>query len=236
MGSALNSVMGGGGGGLLGAVGGIVGGIFGGPIGAMIGQAIGNMLQEAIGEAVKGAVTELQQEHGMPKFLADLVKHKVDDVIGQLRNNDVPAEAQEAAQGRYGDAMHQFKSEFQQNLVRAVLDGMGGEESKTRGKGGKGGAAAGGGWLQAIARAMGNTLGDKAAEMVRLSNKMSELNEKKAGLGAKDTHGNEQNAQEFNQTMTQFQATSQEYSMLNNVFSTAIKQLGEALSSMARKQ
>lgn len=36
--------------------------------------------------------------------------------------------------------------------------------------------------------------------------------------------------------MTQFQATSQEYSMLNNVFSTAIKALGESLSSMARKQ
>ncbi len=36
--------------------------------------------------------------------------------------------------------------------------------------------------------------------------------------------------------MTEFQATSQEYSMLNNTFSTAIKALGESLGSMARKQ
>src|SRR5262245_3192899 len=100
MGSALNSVMGGsGGGGILGAVGGIVGGIFGGPIGAMIGQAIGNMLQQAIGDATKGAVDQLQKEHGLPKFLADEIKQKVDEVLGQLKNN-VPQDAQQAAQGR----------------------------------------------------------------------------------------------------------------------------------------
>jgi hypothetical protein len=226
--------MGGSGGGLLGAVGGIVGGIFGGPIGAMIGQAIGNMLQEAIGDALKGAVTQLQKEHGMPGFLADLVRNKADEVIGGLRNNNVPADAQHAAQEHFGDAIAQFQSEFQQNLVKSILQEMGGEEGKASGKGG--GKTAGGGWLQAIARAMGNTLGDKAAEMVRLSNKMSELNEAKGQISKDDTQANEANAREFNQTMTQFQATSQEYSMLNNVFSTAIKALGESLSSMARKQ
>ncbi len=234
MGSALNSVMGGGGGGLLGAIGGLVGGIFGGPIGAMIGQAIGNMLQEAIGDAVKGAVNQLQKEHGMPGFLADLVKGKVDEVIDGLLDKNVSGEAQQFARDNFSKEIANFQSEFQQNLVKAILQEMGGEEGKSSGKGG--GKAAGGGWLQAIAKAMGNVLGDKAAEMVRLSNKMSELNEAKGQLSKDDTQANEANAREFNQTMTQFQATSQEYSMLNNVFSTAIKQLGESLSAMARKQ
>ena len=123
MGSALNSVMGGNGG-ILGAVGGIVGGIFGGPIGAMLGQAIGNMLQDAIGGAAKGAVDHLQKEHGMPKFLADEVKQKIDEVLGQQRNNNVPQDVQQAAQGRYGDAFKDFQQQFEQNLIRSILDGM----------------------------------------------------------------------------------------------------------------
>jgi hypothetical protein len=225
MGSALNSVMGGGGGSILGAVGGIVGGIFGGPIGAMIGQAIGNMLQQAIGDALKGAVDHLQQEHGMPKFLADEAKGKIDDVLGQLKH-DVPADVQNACQTRYGDAFKDFAKEFEQNLIRNVLDGLGDADGKSTN--GKGAGSKGGGWLQAIAKAMGQTLGNKAAEMVKLSNKMSELDQAKGD--------DEQAAKEFNETMTKFQATGQEYSMLNNVFSTAIKALGEALSAMARKQ
>lgn len=233
MGSALNSVVGGGGsGGILGAIGGIVGGIFGGPLGAMIGQAVGNMLQQAVGDAVKDTVDQLQKEHGMPKFLADAVKQRVDEVIGGLQDRNVPAQAQEAAQQHFGEDMQRFQQEFQQNLTRNVVESLGGEESRGSAKGGKGG----GGWLQAIARAMGQTLGDKAAEMVRLSNKMSELNKAKADIDPEDTQANEQNAREFNETMTKFQATGQEYSMLNNVFSTAIKALGEALSTMARKQ
>lgn len=242
MGSALNSVMGGGGGGLLGSIGGIVGGIFGGPIGAMIGQAVGNLVQDAIGGAVKDTVNDLQKEHGMPKFLGDLIKDKVDEVIGGLKDTNVPAEAETAAKEHFGSDLDAFKSEFQQNLMKNILDAMGEEE--TKGRGGKGASGSGGGgWLQAIAKAMGKTLGEKASEMVRLSNKMSELNDAKATTNAdsslskeEKTTANEQNAQEFNETMTQFQATSQEYSMLNNVFSTAIKALGEALSSMARKQ
>jgi hypothetical protein len=233
MGSALNSVMGGGGGGLLGSIGGIVGGIFGGPIGAMIGQAVGNLVQDAIGGAVKDTVNDLQKEHGMPKFLGDLIKDKVDEVLGGLKDTNVPAEAETAAKEHFGSDLDAFKSEFQQNLMKNILDAMGDDESRSS-KGGKGGG--GGGWLQAIAKAMGKTLGDKASEMVNLSNKMSQLNEAKADIGKDDTQANEQNAREFNETMTKFQATSQEYSMLNNVFSTAIKALGEALSSMARKQ
>ena len=234
MGSALNSVVGGGNGGILGAIGGIVGGIFGGPIGAMIGQAVGNMLQKAVGDAVKDTVDQMHKEHDMPKFLAEAIKDKVDEVIGKLQDKNVPAQAQDAAQQHFGADMQRFQQEFQQNLARNVLDSLGSEEGKGNAKGGKG--AGGGGWLQAIARAMGQTLGDKAAEMVRLSNKMSELNEAKGSIDADDTQANEQNAREFNETMTKFQATGQEYSMLNNVFSTAIKALGEALSTMARKQ
>jgi hypothetical protein len=231
MSGALNSVVGGGGGGILSAIGGLVGGAFGGPLGAMIGQAVGNLLQQAIGDAVKDGVGQLQQEHGMPKFVGDLIKDKSDSVLGGLQKHDVPADAQQFAQQEFGGAIDKFKVGFQSDFVSAVLSHRraGGSEESSDGAGG---------WLQAIAKAMGQALGDKAKRMVELSADMTQLNAAKSKSTDPETKKAEdaKNAETFNKTMTEFQATGQEYSMLNSVFSTAIKSLGEALSSMARKQ
>jgi hypothetical protein len=223
MSGALNSVMGGGGGGLLGAVGGIVGGMFGGPIGAMIGQALGNMVQDAIGDAMKDGVSQLQQEHGMPKFLADPLKQAIDEALAPLRQR-VDAQAQDAAQEGFGGAVKGLKDDMQQEFVGEVVRQRANGSGEDEGDGS-------GGWLQAIAKAMGKTLGEKAGRLVELSDEMSNLNQKTG-----DTEQDKENANIFNQKMTEFQATSQEYSMLNSVFSTAVKALGEALSAMARKQ
>lgn len=262
MSGALNSVMGGigggSGGGLLGAIGGIVGGIFGGPLGSMIGQAVGNMLNQAISEGTNQSMDTLVSKHGMPKFIADEVKSNVAGTLAGL-NKHVGDEATNIAKDNFGSAINEFKQDFAADLTAKVLVAIGkkaaGGDSAT-GAAGKGGTA-GGGWLQAIAAAMGEALGDKAAQMVSLSQDMTELNKtsvsnadqiaalsKKAAGGDKTAQGeldalkakDQANAKEFNMKMTQFQATSQEYSMLNNVFSTAIKALGESLSSMARKQ
>ncbi len=256
-GSAINSVISGGGGGLLGSIGSIVGGIFGGPIGAMLGQAVGNLLQQSIGNATNGAIDELHKEHGLPKFLADQIKEKVSEVIDGLQSKGVSSDAADAAQSQFGEDMKSFQKKFQDNLVKSVLDSISGEDTKdaqTKGNGAgktsKGGSAtSSGGWLMAIAKAMGQALGDKAANMVHLSDKMSQLSDAQTE-GAKTLEGmdsksqaaqvqkdkNDQNAREYNLTMTQFQAAAQDYNMLNNVFSTAIKSLGESLSAMARKQ
>lgn len=43
-------------------------------------------------------------------------------------------------------------------------------------------------------------------------------------------------AKEVNAVNAQFQATAQEFNLLQTAFSTAIKSLGEGLSAMARKQ
>ncbi|KAK6025127.1 hypothetical protein OSTOST_08978 [Ostertagia ostertagi] len=225
MGSAVSSVFGGGGaGGILGAVGGIVGGIFGGPIGSMIGQAVGNLLQQAIGEGLQDGIGKLVQDHGMPKFLANDIKATIGSVLDGLTDHSVDAHVQRDVNGQLGDFRANLASEISRDFVGAVL--------QIRQAGGEEGGSGGGGWLQAIAKAMGKTLGAKAEKMVELSNKMSEL-QKNTNSG--NAEADKKNANEFNQTMTEFQATGQEYSMLNSVFSTAIKSLGEALSSMARK-
>lgn len=84
------------------------------------------------------------------------------------------------------------------------------------------------GWLVAIAKAMGNALGVVAAKLVQLSNKLDDL----AGSASDD----QKSAKEFQKTMAEFQAQSQLFGMLSNSFSTAIKSIGEGMSSMARKQ
>ncbi len=230
MSGALNSVVGGGGG-LLSSIGSVIGGAFGGPLGAMIGQAVGNLVQSAIGDAIKDGINQLQQQHGMPKFLGDLIKDRADNILGGLRNNAVPADVQSLAQQQFGGAIAKFKTDFQQDFVQSVLGNR-----KAQGSGEESDGA--GGWLQAIAKAMGQALGDKAKHLVELSSKMTDLQQAKSTATDPKVKQEEdgKNAQEFNKTMTEFQATGQEYSMLNSVFSTAIKSLGEALSSMARKQ
>jgi hypothetical protein len=83
-------------------------------------------------------------------------------------------------------------------------------------------------WLVAIAQAMGNALGTKAAKLVELSKKLDSL----AGSSSDD----QQAAKEFQKTMAQFQAESQLFSMMSNAFSTAVKSIGEGMTSLARKQ
>jgi len=225
MGSAVSSVLGGGGaGGILGAVGGIVGGIFGGPLGAMIGQAIGGMLQQAVGDATKQAVDTLQKEHGMPKFLAEEVKGKVDGAVQNLlsQNGNVTPEAAGQAKAAVGDWMDQFIQDAAKQIVSEVT-----KELKGEGKDGKASAES---WLVAIAKAMGKTMGDRAGKLVDLSQRIANT---KTGGSNEDQQASAKQMQSLN---AEFQATSQEFSLLQNTFSTAIKAIGEAMSSVARKQ
>jgi hypothetical protein len=229
MGSAVSSVFGGGGsGGILGAVGGIVGGIFGGPIGAMIGQAIGGMLQQAVGDATKQAVDTLQKEHGMPKFLADEVKSKIDEAVQKLLGQSQQGVTPEAA-GHAQEAAGDWMKQFIQDAAKQIVDEV--KKDLKEGKGGEGsGKASAESWLVAIAKAMGKTMGDRAAKLVDLSQRIANT---KTGGSNSDQQAAAKQMQQLN---AEFQATSQEFSLLQNTFSTAIKAIGEAMSSVARKQ
>ncbi len=229
MGSAVSNLVGGGGGGLFSSIGGIAGSFMGGPIGGMIGSALGNLIQSAVGDGIKAGISQLQQEHGMPKFLANALTQAVDKAVGALQNQNVDAGVLASVKDKHSGALESLTS-----LVKDMFTG-GVTKARKEEDGGDGK----GGWLQAIAKAMGQTLGDKASKMVELSNKMSDVQGQTAPKNASKEEKAEfdkNNAQEFNKLMTEFQATGQEYSMLNSVFSTAIKSIGEAMSSMARKQ
>ncbi len=110
-------------------------------------------------------------------------------------------------------------------IDRMVLDGLRQVDNANAGGAKKG-------WLHAIAQAMGDAQGKLAARMVGLSQTLSNLAGPASGKGP----GAEQAAKEFQVAMTDFQATSQLFSMTSNASSTALKSIGEGMTAVARKQ
>jgi len=73
---------------------------------------------------------------------------------------------------------------------------------------------------------MGQALGQMAQKLVDESNALQGLAGDASGSGA----------QEFQATMSKFQADSQMFSMLSQAYATAIKSIGDGMTSMASKQ
>jgi hypothetical protein len=128
------------------------------------------------------------------------------------------------------DSLDALTSDLATKIVERSRKGVA-REGEAKG----GGKVSSGSWLQAIAEAMGSIMGDKASDMVGLSKEMSNLSTAAKGIKADDTKGQQQNAKDFSIVQAKFQAASQEYSILSNTFSNAIKSIGEGLTSMGRK-
>jgi hypothetical protein len=84
-----------------------------------------------------------------------------------------------------------------------------------------------GNWLEALAQAMGTALGGMASKLVSESNTLQSLSSN-AGSGT-------QAADQFEQAESQFQADSQLFGILSNAFATAIKSIGDGMSTLAQK-
>jgi hypothetical protein len=123
--------------------------------------------------------------------------------------------------GEQAQVMSQVSKGMQAALTTA-LGGQGLEKNK-----GAHGAAGGGSWLEAIAEAMGSALGQMAQKLVDESNSLQSL----AGQ-----QNDPNSAEAFQSTMAKFQADAQMFSMLSNAFSTAIKSIGDGMTTMASKQ
>jgi hypothetical protein len=170
--------------------------------------ALFNMLGSAVGQAINGALNQLQQESGLPKFIGDAVKQALQEALGGSQQATDPA-AQQQVNEQFGDQMKQFV----ENLVRQVVEDVKQERENQAGEGA--GAASGkGGWLVALATAFGK-IADKAA----------------AELESAGKNLNNENPSE----MIEYQAKAQEFSQMMNTFTNAIKTIGEANANTVRK-
>lgn len=165
-------------------------------------------LMSAIGQEF---IQQLGSQLGLPQSTIDLAQGAFASSMGDVQG--AQQNFQEALQG-VGDAFGfspMQQGEFEGNITDSLNDlaqqGMrDAEESVGGGKGG---------WLMAMAKALGKELNGMAKDMESMANKIS-----------KDTPD----------ITTKFSALSQQFSILFNAASTAIKAVGEGMSSTARKQ
>ena len=227
MGSALNNIFGGGN--ILGLLTSVAA-MFFPPL--AIATSLSNLLTQALGQAMTQAINTLVQQSGMPKFLGDMIKNMVGEVLGNLMKPSSP-DVDQAVGGNQGvqDWMGKFVEDISNQIVESARKFMEANSAKE----GKGKKASAGSWLEAIAMAMGEIAGDKAAKMVELSQKMADLNADGKGISKDDTKAQQENARAFSETQSKFQAASQEFSILQNTFANAIKSIGEGLTAMGRK-
>lgn len=177
-----------------------------GPLGGIASQLI-SQLASSIGQQI---IQQLGESLGMPQSTIDFAQGafagSMGDASGAQMNFN---EAIEALGSQFGASPTQI-GQAQNDVQSAIDDFVGGlsegEESKQ---------ARSGGWLMAIATQLGKEL-----------DKMADDLEGMAGQLSKD-----------DPSMTaQFGALSQQFGMMFNATSTAIKAIGEAMSGMARKQ
>lgn len=119
-----------------------------------------------------------------------------------------------------------------QDQMASLIDELGTEGQQTDGSSGSGSSnggsvsGAGNNWMEAIAKAMGEALGQLSQKVVDESQQLNSLAGNNSSSGA----------QQFQSVMAEFQADSQTLSMLSNAFATAIKSIGEGMQTMASKQ
>ena len=154
-------------------------------------------------------------DHLSPAQIAHIVTSMAHESLASALSHSGMTTAEQA------QVMKQVSTSMQAQLTDA-LGASGQQKDKAAGSGGKGG----GSWLEAIAEAMGQALGQMAQKLVDESNALQGLAGDASGSGA----------QEFQATMSKFQADSQMFSMLSQAYATAIKSIGDGMTSMASKQ
>lgn len=93
-------------------------------------------------------------------------------------------------------------------------------------------------FFEVIAEAMGKMLGEKAAKMMKSLDNMEKAGKMPDNTDTTKPQTDDQKAaqaQEFALAQTQFSADSNTYNMVSNLVNTAIKTIGEAMSTLARK-
>jgi hypothetical protein len=204
--------------------------MFPGPVLAM---TAANLAMDIGGQAINGAAKQLCQELGMPKFLMDLIGKVVDKVLDECRKPSNPECDRHCGNDR---DVQDCKRNLIDELIKGIVDRVKEDIKqdgceKGGGKGGKGGASS---WLVALARALGEVAGDKAAKMVELTNKLTELNDAGKGLekGSKEA---EDNARESVATQSELSGVTKEFSQFMETISTSIKSIGDGNKAMAAR-
>lgn len=146
--------------------------------------------------------------------------NQVKDAIAQLLQNAQSGQSSSSqAAGGGGDG-----SSLASQIMGTGQDAQQ-SEAATSGKSKSGGTS--GNWLEALAQAMGQALGNMASKLVADSNQLQSL--------SGNASNSQSSAQQFQVAESEFQADSQLFGILSNAFATAIKSIGDGMSTLAQK-
>ena len=183
-----------------------------------IAQSVANLATQALGQAFQSAMSQLQQA-GMPNFLANDIQKLLNQVMQQLTNPSNPSTDQyvnQQAGGQINNLAQSFVSQILQQILQNAQSSNG--SGGTNGSSGSNGSTPSGGsgsWLEALAKALGDKLNQKAQQLQQEGN---------------NTDGSTPGQ------MTQLQADTQLFTLMMNAFNNLIKSFGEGLAKMADKQ
>lgn len=219
MSGALNSVFGGGN--ILGLVMNVASMAFP-PL--QMAMSLSNLFTQTLGQALNAGIDILQQQFGLPKFVADLAKGIVDKFVSAKQHVTDPA-VDQFVQDQVGDKAQAWGTDFTQQFVNDVVDKM---KSKATSK-----KATAGSWLEAIALAMADAMAAKAGKMIDLADKIKTLSEQK--IDQSDTNAQKKNAGELQVANAQMNAAGKEFELLTNTMKSMVDSIGNALAQAARK-
>ena len=200
--------------------------------GSLVAQAALRVFS-SVGQSV---LQNVGQHLGLPQSDIDMAKATFaatsGDVEGAATNTQAAvSDFVQAAGGGYGD-LHSLNSSAQQvtkQLVDAANDAASGADSSDGSKAGKGkGAAAPQDFLEALAQALGKAIDDKMGQMMTTAQDIDKQTESaNASGGSKSPVISEMSAK--------LQALGQEVSLLSSALDNSIKSIGEASSTLAKK-
>lgn len=181
-----------------------------GPMGGIVAQ----LAQQVISQFGQQLIQNLGQQMGLPQSTIDMAQGAFAGSLGDIGGSAMNLDEAIAAFGQEQGAsmpeiggMQRQANEILDQLTREVGESEDAKEAKASG-------GRGGGWLLAIARALGSKLDGLADKMEQQA---AALDESKPSASA------------------EFSATTQQFSMLMNATTNAIKTLGEAMANTARK-
>lgn len=204
-------------------------------------SAIADTAGKAMVEFVK---EKLEADDSIPQAKKDEI-NGIMDAVEQANGLDTPQEIGDmmaALKEKYKDIMEEILAEE----TSETAEGTGGEAGGADGKGdGKGGAAESGHWMVQLAKAMSEHAGNHLKKMIGLQGEIAKLERnapKDPGADATDeerdafseAQGN--HAARFTELTAQVQAHTQMFKMAQEMTTTVLKTLGEALNSTVRKQ
>lgn len=182
-----------------------------GPAGGLVAQFASQIFSQ-MGQQF---IQQLGQQMNLPQSSIDLAQgsfaNSVGDFQGGAQNLDEVLQSVGQQSGSSPFEIADAQREANEGLQRLLNDLSQSDEVKDAKNGGRGGA----GWLRAMADVLGKKLDALAHEMQDLAGKVNK---------------------EDPSTSTDFTVVSQEFNMLMNAVSTALKTIGEAMGKSASRQ